>query len=98
MKEDKNILTIGFNFENEFGDRFSATTTSQVFNDFEKDVDFIGDQLNVFLKQCGYSRKNNHIFMEDITEDEYDAISDFLQDLRESKQKETLQEQQGVGD
>lgn len=86
MAENQNKLTIGFNFENEFGDKFSATTTAQVFNDLgETDIDFIGDQLNIFLKQCGYARKNDHIFMEDLTEEEYDALLDYLYGLRDAE-------------
>lgn len=86
MAENPNKLTIGFNFENEFGDKFSATTTAQVFNDLgETDIDFIGDQLNIFLKQCGYARKNDHIFMEDLTEEEHDALLDYLYGLRDAE-------------
>lgn len=88
MAENQNKLTIGFNFENEFGDKFSATTTAQVFNDLgETDIDFIGDQLNIFLKQCGYARKNDHIFMEDVTEEEWVALADYLEELRRSKEE-----------
>lgn len=88
MAENQNKLTIGFNFENEFGDKFSATTTAEVFNDLgETDIDFIGDQLNIFLKQCGYFRKNDHIFMEDVTEEERVALADYLEELRWSKEE-----------
>ena len=84
MKENQNKITISFNFENEFGDKFSATTTSEIFSELgDTDVGFIGEQLNIFLKQCGYVRKNNFIFMEDITEEEYDALADYLTELRQ---------------
>lgn len=87
MAENQNKLTIGFNFENEFGCKFSATTTREVFHDLgEDDVSFIGDQLNSFLRQCGYYRKNDHIFMEDVTEEEYDALADFLDWFRRVKE------------
>lgn len=81
-------LTIGFNFENEFSDKFSATTTAKVFNDLgETDIDFIGKQFNTFLKQCGYVRKNDHIFMEDINEEEYEALADYLAEFRQKKEE-----------
>lgn len=87
MTETKNKLTIGFDFENEFGDKFSATTTAQVFNDLgETDIDFIGNQLNIFLKQCGYARKHDNIFMEDVTDEEWAALTDYLEELRRSKE------------
>ena len=53
----------------------------------ETDIDFIGDQLNIFLKQCGYARKNDHIFMEDVTEEEWVALADYLEELRRSKEE-----------
>lgn len=88
MAENQNKLTIGFNFENEFGDKFSAITTAQVFNDLgETDIDFIGDQLNIFLKQCGYFRKNGHIFHKDVVEEERVALADYLEELRWSKEE-----------
>lgn len=84
---EDNKLTIGFNYENEFGDRYSATSTSEVFRSLgETEIDFIGEQLNHFLRQCGYFRKNNIIFMEDVTEEEYEALADCLNELRRSKE------------
>lgn len=80
---EDNKLTIGFTLDDEFGNHFSQTSKLEVFRDLgETEVDTIGTQLNVFLKQCGYIRKNDNIFMEDLTDSEYDAIADFLDDLR----------------
>lgn len=85
MTESQHKLTISFNFENEFGDKFSATTTKEVFNDLgETDIDFIGYHLNNFLRQCGYFRSNDNIFMEDVTEEECEALAEYLQELRQS--------------
>lgn len=52
------------------------------------DLDVIGRQFNIFLNQCGYVRHNDNIFMEDITDEEYEAIADFLEELREGKKNE----------
>lgn len=80
---DNNKLTVGFTLENEFGDKFSMSSTAEVFTDLgETDVMFLGDQFNIFLKQCGYYRKNDHILMEDVTEEEYDALIEYLEELR----------------
>ena len=80
---EDNKLTIGFTLDDEFENHFSQTSKLEVFRDLgETEVDTIGTQLNVFLKQCGYIRKNDNIFMEDLTDSEYDAIADFLDDLR----------------
>ena len=76
-------ITIGFTFENEFEDRFSASTTADTLGSFgESDVGFIGRQLNTFLKQCGYLRDNEYIFMEDVTEEEMAALESYLTELR----------------
>lgn len=80
---NNNKLTIGFSLEDDFGNKYSATTSSEVLVDLGyTDMDFIGEQLNIFLKQCGYSRKNDFIFMESVTEEEYDALSDYLKKFR----------------
>lgn len=86
--DETNKITIGFTLNNEYGDTYSATSTAEVFNDLgETDLDFIGEKLNAFLSQCGYYRKNNLIFMEDVNEEEYDALADFLEDFRRDKKE-----------
>lgn len=83
MIENENKLTIGFTLEGTLGEKYYATTTEEVFNSLgETDVDVIGRQLNVFLKQCGYVRKYDNIFMEDVSDEEYDALADYLEELR----------------
>lgn len=84
QNEDK--ITIKFEFSNEFGDHYSQESKFEVFSDMgETEIDRIGEQLNVFLKQIGYIRKNDLIFMEDVTPEEFEALSDFLDDYRADK-------------
>lgn len=79
----ENKIRIRFELVDENGNRYCSDSAVEVFRDLgETDLDVIGEQFNVFLKQCGYYRKNDHIFMEDITEEEYDALSDYLNELR----------------
>lgn len=81
-------ITVGFSFENEFGDKFSQSSTFEIAYDCgENDGDKLGTQFNNFLRQCGYFRKNDYIFMEDVTEEERDALSQYLYELR-SKNEE----------
>ena len=76
-------IRIRFELTDEYGNNFVSESTTEVFTDQgDSDVTVIGDQLNVFLKQCGYYRKNDHIFMEDITEEEYDKLTEYLYMLR----------------
>lgn len=80
-------LTIGFRLEDENGGRYTQNSTFEVFAELgETNLEAIGRQLNCFLKQCGYARKNDLIFMEDITEDEYDELLDCLCDIREDQE------------
>lgn len=84
QNEDK--ITIKFEFSNEFGDHYSQESKFEVFSDMgETEIDRIGEQLNVFLKQIGYIRKNDLIFMEDVTPEEFETLSDFLDDYRADK-------------
>lgn len=86
---DNNKFTIGFQLENEFGELFTQSSTVEVFRDLgDTDISVIGEQLNCFLKQCGYVRRNDNIFMEDVTDEEYDALADYLEELREDKKNE----------
>ena len=82
-------LTVEFKLTNELGDEFSLTTKAEVSEDlYGSDLDFIGEQLNIFLKQCGYIRNNDCILMEDLTEDERYDLSCTLDKLRENIQPE----------
>ena len=84
-----NKLTIGFHLENEFGELYTQSSTVEVFTDLgDTDLSVIGEQLNCFLKQCGYARYNDNIFMEDVTDEEYDALMDYLMEYRGNKANE----------
>lgn len=82
----ENKITIGFTLEDEFDNKYTQTSSLEIFPDLgETEVDVIGEQLNIFLKQCGYVRNNDNILMEDLTDDEYDALLDYLDELRKRK-------------
>lgn len=83
---DEERIRIRFELTDECGNNYISETNGEVFRDLDKnDIDIIGRQLNIFLKQCGYYRKNDYIFMESVTEEEYDAIAEFLNELRNRK-------------
>lgn len=84
----ENEIKVRFELETALGEHYVQESQFEVFTELgDTDVDRIGEQLNVFLKQAGYIRKNDYIFMEDVNEDEYEAISDFLQSLRNGKEQ-----------
>ena len=81
---DENKITIGFTLIDEMGDEYSASSTCQVFEELDETaLDVIGTQLNSFLKQAGYVRKNDNILMESLSDEEYDAVTEFLIKYRE---------------
>ncbi len=85
-------LTIGFSLEDACGNKFSQESTLEVYTDLgDTDLTVIGTQLNSFLKQCGYVRLYDNIFMESITDEEYDALTDYLKQLREEQASCTSQ-------
>ena len=84
----ENKIKIAFELTDELGNVFSSSSEMEVFSSLGENVlDVIGEQLNVFLRQCGYYRPNSLLYMEDITEEEYDAIANYLATLRMSKEK-----------
>lgn len=86
MKENDNMIKVRFELTDEVGNHFTQESQFEVFQSMgETAVDCIGAKLNVFLKQAGYYRKNDNILMEDLTDEEYDAVSEFLRSFREGK-------------
>lgn len=81
--QEENRITIKFEYTDEFKNHSSQESSRQTFPDLGVDeLSIIGEQLNIFLKQIGFYRKNDYIFMEDITEEEYSALADFLEGYR----------------
>lgn len=84
MQEESNRITVGFHFVDTLGNTYNSDSTVEVFYSLdENELDVIGRQLNAFLRQCGYYRDKDLIFMEAIDEEEYDAIASFLAQRRE---------------
>ena len=77
---EDNKLTIGFNLIDEFGNEYHAESKESPYD--EDDLEFIGRQLNTFLSQCGYYRENSLIFMESVSDEEYEEIAFFLEEYR----------------
>ena len=76
-------ITIGFHYVDTHGNTYNSDTNVQVFYDLgESEMDVIGRQLNAFLRQCGYYRSRDTILMEDLTEEEADALICYLDELR----------------
>lgn len=83
------VLTIGFSLEStEVTGHYEAVSKVPIFRDFDDELSVIGQQLVCFLRQAGYMyMKNDYLFMESITADEYEAIDEFLKEFREKQKK-----------
>lgn len=74
---EREHVNIGFEFTNTFGSYFNQSSDIQLFERTDEICE-IGEKLNIFLRQIGYPRRNDYIFMEDLTEEELEAVADFL--------------------
>lgn len=82
------ILTIGFSLEStEIAGCYEAKSKVPIFRDFDDELSVIGQQLVCFLRQAGYVMKNDYLYMDSITADEYEAIDEFLKEIREKQKK-----------
>ena len=80
-------IEISFHLIDENANEFSQKSSLEVYTDLGDTVlDTIGRQFNNFLRQCGYIRPNENILMKDLTDDECEALSDFLCDYRQDHQ------------
>lgn len=86
MDDRESVITIGFSYEDELGNKYEAKSNFEVFIDLgENMLEEIGKKFNVFLSQISYIRENEYIFMEDITGEEYEALEKYLAEFREHK-------------
>lgn len=83
----ENEMKLRFELTTGYGEHYVQESYFEVFED-ESEVDCIGEKLNVFLKQVSYVRDHDYIFMESVTEEERDALADYLCSLREGKNAE----------
>lgn len=77
-------IKIGFTFTDRFNNEYASSSCVEVFDSLgETDLDVIGEQLNTFLSQIGYCRNGDCVLMEGLTEEERDALLDYLSYLRD---------------
>ena len=85
---DNQKITVGFRYVNEFNDKFESESEFAIIGDVSPgELVEIGEKFNTFLKQVGYVRYNDLIFMEDVNEEEYDALQNFLDEYRSDSKK-----------
>lgn len=85
--EQSNKITIGFRYIDTWGNEYTAESTREVFFSLGDDeLDTIGKQFNAFLSQAGYMRRNDHMLMEDLTQEEIWLLLDYLDKIRDRKE------------
>ena len=83
------IIKIGFNLSNSENDE-EYDASSWIKSEVQiYDERIIGHQLNSFLKQAGYNRPNDYIFMESLTAAELRAVEDYLRKYRKTPKEAT---------
>jgi len=86
--DNKEPESIWFRYVSEFGTPYEMKVTRE-FGAFDEDtVVDLGRVFNRFLEQCGYIREHEYLFMEDVTYEEYDYLTDCLYQYRENKEQE----------
>lgn len=75
-------MTIGFHFVDEYGNEYNAESSEAMFD--SSPLEIIGRKLDAFLKQISFVRDGEYILMDSLTEDEYDKLSAYLQEMRYS--------------
>lgn len=87
--ERKHPIKLSLTFCNEFGDVFSQSVEYQSSpGSFESELNTIGDNFSQFLSLIGYRRANGYMLMEDLTFEELEAVTLYLDELR-NKNKES---------
>lgn len=87
--EERHPIKLSITFRNDFGCVFSQS--SEHLNSpysFESELDTIGEDFNRFLSLIGYRRANGYMLMEDLTYEELEAVTLYLDELR-NKNKES---------
>lgn len=73
----------------EFGNEYTYEEKSSSYEQFH--IEF-ARVINNFMKMMGYSYDNDLVFLESLTEEEYDYLLDCLWDYRDNKEKEEKEE------
>lgn len=78
-------ISIGFSFTDAYGNDYSANTKVEVLTAIESEIDVIGQKFNAFLAQCGYARNNQFMLMKDLTEEEVELLTVYLDEIRNKR-------------
>lgn len=81
MNESTGKIKIGFTYVDEFGNTWSSESQESLSDEFGS-LDIIGRQFDTFLRQVGYIRNGDTVFMESVTDEEYEVLHTALENYR----------------
>ena len=77
---------ISFAYTSEFGETTELSYSSET--DYDMGIMFIARAVNLFLKALTYDMGKDYVFLESITEEEYEELTDYLEEIRAEKTEE----------
>jgi cyclopropane fatty-acyl-phospholipid synthase-like methyltransferase len=90
MEDNDARITIGFHYEDEYGNVYDSKSAVEVFHSLgETELDMLFEMFNTFLKQIGYVRRNDCLLKEDLTEEELWKVEEFVEELRNPSEPES---------
>lgn len=90
-KGKNNMIRYRFEFDDENGNTYSLENKVRIYTDLgDSDRDELARALNIFMQQIGYRWFYNKdmIFLESVTESEYESLLEFLKDMREEEMED----------
>lgn len=84
MNEKDTREIIRLYYRNEFDGEYEISRTADTCSEFGFDtISVFAQTINLFLRHIGYpSFDKDTVFLESVTEDEYEMLHDYLQDMR----------------
>ena len=80
------MISYEFKYKDEVGNEYEMKNTVEINYDFgDSEILSLARALNLFLRQCGYFYNKDMVFLESITEEEFEKLADFLCEIREKE-------------
>lgn len=89
------MIKFSAKFTNEFGHTFKVSTKTETYPSMgEDELRVIGNVMSDFLRQIGYIQKGDTILMDSLTEDELEAVQDYLFEYRKERDEDIEMEKE----
>jgi len=89
------MIKFSAKFTNEFGHKFKVSTKTETYTSMgEDELRVIGNVMSDFLRQIGYIQKGDTILMDSLTEDELEAVQDYLFEYRKERDEDIEMEKE----